>query len=115
MFQCCLTCPWSSGNVSVPCVLLSLPQKGLCMLLMFLLICSSGMPQLQWLFAPQADAVERNQVTNGQMWVLLLGQVLFLLWLVVLNKVQVNCTLASLLLAVAELIPCADSPFSLSL
>lgn len=38
----------------------------------------------------QTDTVEMNQVTSAQMWVLLLGQVIFLIWLLVLNKVQVT-------------------------
>jgi len=40
--------------------------------------------------AVQTDTVEKNQVTSAQMWVLLLGQLVFLVWLLVLNKVQVS-------------------------
>ena len=42
------------------------------------------------LSAVQTDTVEKNQVTSAQMWVLLLGQLVFLVWLLVLNKVQVS-------------------------
>ena len=38
----------------------------------------------------QTNTVEKNQVTSAQMWVLLLGQLVFLVWLLVLNKVQVS-------------------------
>lgn len=42
------------------------------------------------LSAVQTNTVEKNQVTSAQMWVLLLGQLVFLVWLLVLNKVQVS-------------------------
>ncbi len=42
------------------------------------------------LSAVQINTVEKNQVTSAQMWVLLLGQLVFLVWLLVLNKVQVS-------------------------
>ncbi len=42
------------------------------------------------LSAVQTDTVEKNQVTSAQMWVLLLDQLVFLVWLLVLNKVQVS-------------------------
>ena len=38
----------------------------------------------------QTDTVEKNQVTSAQMWVLLLGQLTFLVWLLLLLKVQVS-------------------------
>ena len=41
---------------------------------------------VMWL---QADIVARTQVTSAQLWVLLLGQIVFLVWLLVLKKVQV--------------------------
>lgn len=40
----------------------------------------------------QTDTVEKNQVTSAQMWVLLLGQLVFLVWLLLLLKVQVSCS-----------------------
>ena len=40
----------------------------------------------------QADIVAKTQVSSAQLWVLLLGQVLFLIWLLVLKKVQVWIT-----------------------
>lgn len=38
----------------------------------------------------QTDTVDRNQVSPAQMWVLLLGQLIFLVWLMVLRRVQVS-------------------------
>lgn len=38
----------------------------------------------------QADIVARTEVTSAQLWVLLLGQIVFLVWLLVLKKVQVR-------------------------
>ena len=43
---------------------------------------------LSW--ALQEDTVDRNQVTSAQMWVLLLGQLIFLVWLMILRRVQVS-------------------------
>ena len=40
--------------------------------------------------AVQADAVDKNQVSPAQLWVLLLGQVIFLVWVMVLRRVQVS-------------------------
>lgn len=41
----------------------------------------------------QTDIVSRTQVNSTQLWVLLLGQILFLVWLLVLKKVQVGTLL----------------------
>ena len=38
----------------------------------------------------QADIVARTEVTSAQLWVLLLGQIMCLVWLLVLKKVQVR-------------------------
>ena len=40
--------------------------------------------------AVQAGTVDRNQVSPAQMWVLLLGQIIFLVWVMVLRRVQVS-------------------------
>lgn len=69
-------------------------QKCTCILLPLCVLPSN--PQLALkalrivLSAVQTNTVEKNQVTSAQMWVLLLGQLVFLVWLLVLNKVQVS-------------------------
>ena len=68
------------------CYALALPAATLLLILLH----ACNILLLQQTVLLQADVVERNEVTSGQMWVLLLGQILFLLWVVALDKVQVS-------------------------